>query len=156
MSRLSREVIFVAKVISPRSRPHYTHSHDPCPGHNSQLECLIWIIFHTNVVHGPRVCHDFDPRSCLQGQYYNVHIGKIGVLTIPLHQKHTSQMTWNFLSWDFTLCLFNWSCRINCTLLKISMPLHSVGIQSTWTPLICYRGGLCPVRTGLVTVVFWQ
>ena len=35
---------------------------------NSSLPCWIWIIFHTIVVHDPRLCHDLDPRSHLQIQ----------------------------------------------------------------------------------------
>ena len=38
---------------------------NPCFGHNFLLSCRIWI-FHTIVVHDPRVCHSFDPRSYLQ------------------------------------------------------------------------------------------
>ena len=53
-----------------------THSQNPCPGNNSSLPCWIWIIFHTIVVHDPRVCHDLDPRSYLQGQGQSAHIAK--------------------------------------------------------------------------------
>ena len=55
------------KVISPKSRSLCTHSHNPCLSHNSSLWCWILIIFHTIIVHGPRVCHDLgsvtSPRS---------------------------------------------------------------------------------------------
>ena len=37
-------------------------------GHSSSLPRLIWIIFHTIVVHDPKICHDLDPMSYLQGQ----------------------------------------------------------------------------------------
>ena len=33
-----------------------------CPGHNFLTPCLIWIIFHTIIVHDPRMCNDLDPR----------------------------------------------------------------------------------------------
>ena len=36
--------------------------------------CRIWIIFHTIFVHDPRLCHDLDPRSYLQGQGHCAHI----------------------------------------------------------------------------------
>ena len=39
-----------------------------CPGHNFLTPCPIWIIFHTIIFHDPRMCHDLDPRSYLQGQ----------------------------------------------------------------------------------------
>ena len=45
-----------------------------CPGHIFLPLCRIWIIFHTTVVHDPRVCHDLDPRSYLQGQGHCAHI----------------------------------------------------------------------------------
>ena len=35
------------KVISPRSRSQCTHTQNPCPRHNSSLQCGIWIVFHT-------------------------------------------------------------------------------------------------------------
>ena len=56
--------------ISLMSRPQCTHTKNPCPGHNSPLPCWIWIIFHTIVVHDPKVCHDLDSRSYLQGHAY--------------------------------------------------------------------------------------
>ena len=49
----------------------------PCPGHNFLPSYPIWIIFHTIVVHYPRVCHDLDSRSYLQGQGHSAHILKI-------------------------------------------------------------------------------
>ena len=53
------------------SRPQCTHTKNPCPaGHNSPLPCWIWTIFHTIVVHDPKVCHDLDSRSYLQGHAY--------------------------------------------------------------------------------------
>ena len=63
------------KVISPRSRSQYTHAQNSCRAHNSSLLCCIWIIFHTVV--DPRVCHDIDPRSYLQGQGHSAHIPNI-------------------------------------------------------------------------------
>ena len=36
-------------------------------GHSSLLQSLIWIIFRTIVVHNPRLCHDLDLMSYLQG-----------------------------------------------------------------------------------------
>ena len=56
--------------ISLMSRPQCTHTKNPCPGHNSPLPCWIWIIFHTIVVHDPKVCHDLDSRSYIQGHAY--------------------------------------------------------------------------------------
>ena len=70
------------KVISPRSRSQCTHTQNPCPGHNSSLQSWSWIIFHTIVVHYPRVCHDLGPRSYLQGQGHSAHIPKICVRVI--------------------------------------------------------------------------
>ena len=51
------------KVISPQSMSQYTHTQNPCPGHNSSLPNWIWIIFHTIVVHDPMVCHDPDDEG---------------------------------------------------------------------------------------------
>ena len=56
-----------------------------CPGHNFLPPCPIWIIFHTIVVHDPRVGHDFDPRSYLQGQGHSAYIPKIPVRAITHH-----------------------------------------------------------------------
>ena len=39
-----------------------------CTCHNFLPPCPIWIIFHKIVVHDPRVCHNIDSRSYLQGQ----------------------------------------------------------------------------------------
>ena len=55
------------------------------PGHNFVLPCPIWIIFHTIVVHDPRMCHDLDPRSYLQGRGHSAHILEIGVRAITPH-----------------------------------------------------------------------
>ena len=63
-----------SKVISPRSRSQCIYTENPCPGLNSSLPCWIWIIFHTVVVHDPRVCYDLEPRSYLQGQGHSAHI----------------------------------------------------------------------------------
>ena len=41
---------------------YYTHSHNPCSGHNSLQR--VWI-FHTIVVHDRKVCHDLEPRLYL-------------------------------------------------------------------------------------------
>ena len=46
------------KVISPRARLQYTYIENLNPGHDSLLQNWIWIIFHTLIVHDPRVCHD--------------------------------------------------------------------------------------------------
>ena len=70
------------KVISLISRSHCTHTQNPCPGHNVSLPYWIWIIFHTTVVHGPRVCHDLELRSFLQGQSHSSHLNKILVKSI--------------------------------------------------------------------------
>ena len=48
-----------------------------CPGHNFLTPCPIWIIFHTIIVHDPRMCHDLDPRSYLQGQGHWTHTQKL-------------------------------------------------------------------------------
>ena len=60
---------------------------NPCLVHNSSLPSLIWIIFHTTVVHDSRVCHDLDPKSYLWGQGHSAHIPKICVraITLPCH-----------------------------------------------------------------------
>ena len=39
-----------------------------CPGHNFLMLFYVWMIFHTIVINDPRVCHDLDPWSYLQGQ----------------------------------------------------------------------------------------
>ena len=43
------------------------------------------MIFHKIVVHDPRVCHDLDLRSYLQGQGHSAHIPEIGVRVITSH-----------------------------------------------------------------------
>ena len=73
------------KVISPRSRSQCTHTQNSRPGHNSSLPSWIWIIFHTIVVHDPRVCHDLEPRSYLKGQGHSAHIPKICAWAITPH-----------------------------------------------------------------------
>ena len=96
---------FWPKVIPPRSRSQCTHTQNPCPGHNSSLPCWIWIIFHTIVVHDPRMCHDLDSRSYLQGQGHSALIHKIHVWAITLHchvgsGKYFTQllsMTWGWV-----------------------------------------------------------
>ena len=74
------------KVISPRSRSLYPQSHNPRPGHNSLLSCRIWIIFHKIVVlelvHDPKMCHELDRRSYVQGQGHNAYIWQISVWAI--------------------------------------------------------------------------
>ena len=84
------------KVISPMSRSQYTHTQNLCPGHNSSLPCLIWIIFHTIVVHDQIVhvvCHDFDPRWHFQGQGHSAHIPKNHVWAITPHCHQGSPST---------------------------------------------------------------
>ena len=54
-------------------------------GHNFLLPWLIWIIFHTIIVHDPRLCHDLDSRSYLQGQGHSAHIPKIRVRAVTPH-----------------------------------------------------------------------
>ena len=56
------------KVIPPRSRSQCTHTQITCPGHNSSLQCWIWIIFRTIVVLDTRVFRDLNIRSYLEGQ----------------------------------------------------------------------------------------
>ena len=63
--------------ISPKSRSQCTHYQNSCLDHNSSLSCWIWSIFHTIVIHDPRVYHDFDQRSYLQDQGHSAHIPKI-------------------------------------------------------------------------------
>ena len=76
--------------LDPRSylqgQGHSAHiPKNPCPGYISSLPCWIWIIFHTIVVHDPRVCHDLDPRSYLQSQGHSAHIPKICIWAITLY-----------------------------------------------------------------------
>ena len=73
------------KVIFPRLRSQCTQTKNPCLCHKSSPPSRIWIIFHTIVVHEPRVCHYLDPRSYLQGQGHRVHIPKICVQAITPH-----------------------------------------------------------------------
>ena len=62
-------------------------------GHISEVKVTVyiyWIIFHTIVVHDPRVCHDLDPRSYLRGQGHTAaiiseHILEIRVRAITPH-----------------------------------------------------------------------
>ena len=56
-----------------------------CPDHYFLPPCRIWIIFHTIIVHDPRMCHDLDTRSYLQGQGHSAHIPKIRVWAITPH-----------------------------------------------------------------------
>ena len=56
-----------------------------CLGHDFVPPCRIWIIFHTIVVHDPRVCHDLDPRTYLQGEDDSAHILKICVWAVTSH-----------------------------------------------------------------------
>ena len=44
---------------------------NPCPGHNSSQPYWIWIIFHTTVIHGQRVCHHLDLGSFSNVKYKN-------------------------------------------------------------------------------------
>ena len=62
------------------------------PGNNSSLQCWIWI-FHTIVVDDPRVCHDLDPRSYLQGQGHSAHISKN---VCPGHSSSLQCWIWIF------------------------------------------------------------
>ena len=63
---------------------------NPCPSHNSSLPSWIWIIFHTIVVHDPRVCHDLDPRPYLQGQGHIAHIQNL----CPCHKSSLPSWIW--------------------------------------------------------------
>ena len=45
--------------------------------------CPIWIIFHTIIVHDPRMCHDLNPRSFRQG--HSALIPKFRVRAISPH-----------------------------------------------------------------------
>ena len=69
----------------PISRSQCIYTENPCPGHNSSLLSWIWIIFHTIVVNDPRMCHDFYPRSYIQGQGFSAHILEIRVRAITPH-----------------------------------------------------------------------
>ena len=42
--------------------------------------CPNWIIFHTIVVHDPKVCHDLDQGSYLQGQGQCAHMHILTIL----------------------------------------------------------------------------
>ena len=55
--------------------------------HNSFMSYRIFIILRKIVVHAPRLCHDIDSRSYLQGQGNRTHITEIRALTIncPCH-----------------------------------------------------------------------
>ena len=46
------------------------------------ISVLQTAIFHTIVVHDPRVCHDLDQKSYLQGKGHGAHIPKIRVRVI--------------------------------------------------------------------------
>ena len=100
----------------------------------------------------PRVCHDLEPRSYLQGKDHNVHIEKIGVPAKIFHRK--LGFGWSFTShlkfavFRFTLSHLNWSC----TLLKISMHMHSVDLSDIDlnNSIHVVAGVICPIRTGLV------
>ena len=83
-------VMTLTKVISPMSRLQCKHTGNPCPGHNSSLPNWIWIIFHTIVVHAPRVCHVLDPMSYLQGQSHSTHTGN----PCPGHNSSLPSWIW--------------------------------------------------------------
>ena len=68
-----------------RNHPVCPSVHTSCPGRNFLIPCPIWIIFHKNIVHDLRMCHDLDPRSYLQGQGHSAHIPKIRVRAITPH-----------------------------------------------------------------------
>ena len=53
-----------------------------CPSNNFLLPCPIWKIFYTLVVHDPKVCHELDLRSYLQGQGHIAHISTICVRVV--------------------------------------------------------------------------
>ena len=59
-----------------------THTQNLCPGKKSSVPCWSWILFHTIVVHDPKVCHDFKLRSYLQGQGHSAHIPQVCVQAI--------------------------------------------------------------------------
>ena len=109
------------KVIPPRSMSQCTHTENPCPGYNYSVSSWIWIIFHTIVAHDPCVCHDLDPRSYLQGQGHSAHILEIRV-RVPRP-------------------------------LPFMGPFDGDDISHNCCPLLrgCCCGGICPVRTRLVT-----
>ena len=85
-------------VISSKSRSQCTHTQNLCPDFNSSLPSWIWIIFHTIVVHDPRVCHDLDQRSYIQGQGHSAHIPKIRVWSITPHCQLGSGLYFTQLS----------------------------------------------------------
>ena len=79
-----RVLLYPCKLSLGVNRKHHVRLFTSCPGHNFVTTFPIWI-FPTIVVHDPRVGHDLDPRSYLQGQGNNAHIHKIRVQTITPH-----------------------------------------------------------------------
>ena len=63
-------------VLSPRSQCAHSQTLYPDHDHISLLQCWI-MIFHSIVVHNPRVCHYLNTRSYRQGQGRSLHINKI-------------------------------------------------------------------------------
>ena len=72
-------------LVPPRLRSQYTYIKNLCSGHNSSLPSWILILFQAIIIQDPRVCHDLDPRSYLQGQGHSAHIPQIRVQAITSH-----------------------------------------------------------------------
>ena len=129
-----------------------------CPGHNSSLPCWIWIIFHTSIVHDPRVCYDLDqghvskvkvayssyihPKPCL-GQNSSLPCWILIYITQLYHgldsgsycQGQSLHMTTFFL--DHYLSQVTW----------MRMTLHAIVVHD---PGVVVAGGIRSVTTCLV------
>ena len=123
------------KVISRVSRSQCTYTENLRPGHNSSLQSWIWIIFHTLIVHDPRVCHDLYPRSYLQGKDHSAHIPQICVQSLTPHCHAGSGYFTQFcpwpkdVSWPWPKVISRVS-RSQCTYTENLCPGHNSSLQS--------------------------
>ena len=100
------------------------------------------------VVHDPRVYHDLDPRSCLQGQSHNSHITKISVRPITPHchvgyrtyftllyrqdQCHGS-LEQKIVSWADTFTGFTWTWILHTVVVHGPVFFLYIKLICKWT-----------------------
>ena len=123
-------------AISLRSRSQCIHTLNPCQDHESSLLSLIWIIFHTLVVHKPMTCHDLHPRY-LQGQGQCAAISKVCLRPITPHcqvgfELYTTHVLPITKGWDTNLTLGHISniSRSHCTHTQYLCPGHNFSVPN--------------------------
>ena len=123
---------------------------------DSLLPCWIGMIFPTICVHDPRVCHDLDIRSYLQGQGHSSHITEIHVRPITLYRHvgfwgYFTQLHHVFDSRSYCqgqghssyIEKFFFWVVINLTWVAwMGMILHKVVVHDTE---VIVAGGICPI-----------